>query len=142
MDFLKRALVSMTAATLAVVVPGGPTIAHGYISAPMARGLSGSWPVTVTGSQRSNFTGCLTLNGSGFASLVINGSQKFPYGTYLVINHTFVATIQVQGYSQNASFLFIGRAEHKAIGPGVFEDAYGGEDFDSGALTFGMKGGC
>lgn len=29
-----------------------------------------------------------------------------------------------------------------SIGKGVFEQVYGGEDFDSGKLVFGMKGGC
>jgi hypothetical protein len=53
-----------------------------------------------------------------------------------------VATIQAQGYGQNAGLVFIGSASHGRIGPGVFDDVYGGEAFDEGALTFGMKGGC
>jgi hypothetical protein len=53
-----------------------------------------------------------------------------------------VATIQAQAYSQNAGLVFIGHASLGNVGDGVFEDVYGGGDFDSGALTFGMKGGC
>jgi len=110
---------------------------------------TGSWPVTVTRSQHSNGTYCLTLTDggsdgwphSGLAKLVI-GSQKFPYGTFQVINHTLVATIQAQGYGQNAGLVFIASASHGKIGKGVFEDVYGGEDFDSGPLEFGTNGGC
>lgn len=118
-------------------------------AAAAAQGYSGNWPVIVTHSQHSNGTYCLTLadNGtdgwrhSGAASLVI-GTTKFPYGTFQVIDRTLVATIQAQGYGQNAGLVFIGSAARGKIGPGVFEDVYGGEDFDSGALSFGMKGGC
>jgi hypothetical protein len=118
-------------------------------TAAMARGYTGSWPVTVTQSQHSNGTYCLTLNDngtdgwphSGTASLVI-GSQKFPSGSFQVINRTLVATIEAQGYSQNAALLFIGPAGGGKIGQGFFEDVYGGGDFDSGALAFGTKGGC
>jgi hypothetical protein len=117
--------------------------------AAMARGYSGNYPVTVTRSQHSNGTYCLTLtdNGnygwphSGSASLVI-GSTKFPYGTFQVINRTLIATIQAQGYGQNAGLVFVAPAARGVIGQGVFEDVYGGEDFDSGALAFGMRGGC
>lgn len=120
-----------------------------FAAAAMTQGYSGSWPVTVSKSHHSNGTYCLTLNDggsygwrhSGSASLVI-GSTKFPYGTFQVINHTLVATIQAQGYGQNAGLVFIAPADRGRIGEGVFEDVYGGEDFDSGALAFGMKGGC
>ncbi|HLY00861.1 MAG TPA: hypothetical protein VKR56_00025 [Candidatus Cybelea sp.] len=132
MSLLQRILSAAAATTLIMLVSGG---------AAMARGYSGSWPVTVTHSQHSNGTYCLTLTASGSASLII-GSQKFSYGSFLVINHTLVATITAQAYSQNAGLVFIGSASRGNIGPGVFEDVYGGSDFDSGALAFGMKGGC
>jgi len=38
--------------------------------------------------------------------------------------------------------VFVASAGHGNIGKGAFEDVYGGEDFDSGALAFGTKGGC
>ncbi len=115
----------------------------------MAASYTGNWPVTVSRSQHSDGTYCLTLtdtgsNGwrhSGSASLVI-GNQKFPYGSFQVINGTLIATIQAQGYGQNAGLVFVGSALRTRIGPGLFEDVYGGSDFDSGALAFGMRGGC
>jgi hypothetical protein len=139
MHFLKPVFIALIV-TLAMVVSASPAMAQGY---------SGSWPVTVTRSQHSNGTYCLTLTDggslgwrhSGSASLVIGGS-KFPYGTFQVIDGILVATIQAQGYGQNAGLVFMAPAGHGKIGKGVFEDVYGGEDFDSGALAFGMKGGC
>jgi hypothetical protein len=137
MRFMKPAAVA-GALALAMLAPAGA----------MAAGYSGNYPVTVSHSQHSDGTYCLTLKDggsygwphSGYASLVI-GSSKFPYGTFQVINHTLVVTIEAQGYGQNAGLVFIGSASRGNIGRGVFEDVYGGEDFDSGALSFGMKGG-
>jgi hypothetical protein len=150
MRFSQRILIAAVATTAMVVSPGA-AMAHGFngstmnMLVPESHGYSGSWPVTVTHAQHSNFTGCLTLseNGSngGSASLVI-GSQKFTFGTFQIFNHTLVATIQAQGYGQNAGLVFIGSARRGSIGPGVFDDVYGGEAFDEGALAFGMKGGC
>jgi hypothetical protein len=153
MHFSKRTLIAAVA-TIAMIVSTGAAIAHGThgisgstmnMLVPESHGYSGSWPVTVTHSQHSNGTDCLTLteNGrnAGSASLA-TGSQKLSNGSFLVINHTLVATIPVEGYGQNAGLVFIGSANRDNIGGGVFEDVYGGADFDSGALAFGMKGGC
>jgi hypothetical protein len=137
---LLEQIVLGTIGGLVMVVSAGAATTHSY---------SGAYPVTVTRSQHSNGTYCLTLtdNGqygalhSGSASLVISG-HKYTYGTFQVLNHTIVATIQAQGYGQNAGLVFIGHATLGNIGDGVFEDVYGGEDFDSGALSFGVKGGC
>ncbi len=139
MRFLKRILLS-SGATLAMVYPAGAAVANGY---------SGNWPVTVTHAQHSNGTFCLTLtdNGgygwphSGSASLVI-GSHKYPYGTFQLINGILEATIQAPGYGQNAGLVFAAPASHGNFGRGVFDEVYGGEEFDSGALAFGTKGGC
>jgi hypothetical protein len=146
----KRILIAALAA-MAMVLSAGAAMAHGIngstlnMLVPESHSYSGSWPVIVTRSQHSNGTYCLTLteNGSngGSASLVI-GSQRFPSGSFLVINRTLVATIEAQGYGQNAGLVFVGSAGRGNIGSGVFEDVYGGSDFDSGALAFGMKGGC
>jgi hypothetical protein len=147
MRFSKRIPIAAVAA-MAMIVSAGAAMAHGYNGGPAniaAQSYGGSWPVTVTHSQHSNGTYCLTLTeygkNAGSASLVI-GSQKFPYGTFQVFNHTLVATIQAQGYGQNAGLVFIGSANRGNIGTGVFDDVYGGEAFDEGALAFGMKGGC
>jgi hypothetical protein len=138
-----------TAAATALTISAGAAIARGQNSIMPAvisdsAGYSGSYPVTVTGSQHSNGTYCLTLiqNASGKSATLVIGSHKFPYGSFLVANHTLVATITAQAYSQNAGLVFIGKADHGKIGAGVFEDVYGGSDFDSGALAFGAKGGC
>src|SRR5579883_366142 len=137
---LLRYVVILSAAAMAVSVSAG---------AAEARGYTGAWPVTVSRSHHSDGTYCLTLtdNGSygwrhsGSASLVI-GSQKCPFGSGQVINGTLIAAIQAQGYGQNAGLVFVGSASRGNLGPGVFEDVYGGSDFDSGALAFGMRGGC
>ena len=148
MHFLQRILF----ASLGIAaISGGAAMARGYngdainMIAPAARAYTGNWPVTVTHSQRSNGTYCLTLTqnsrNSGSASLVI-GSQKFTFGTFQIFNNTLVATIQAQGGSQNAGLVFIGSASLGKIGAGVYDEVYGGEAFDEGALAFGMKGGC
>lgn len=134
-----------------MVVSTGAAIAHGSngyamdVIGPAAHNYNGSWPVTITHTQHGDFTGCLTLTGSGSnggsASLVL-GSQKYTFGTFQIFNHTLVATIEAQGYGQNAGLVFIGSAGRLSIGPGVFDEVYGGEAFSEGALAFGMKGGC
>jgi hypothetical protein len=142
MHLSQRILIAALAATT-IAFSGSAAMARGFNAD--AHGYSGSYPVTVSRSQHSNGTYCLTLteNGdkAGAASLII-GSQKFPEGSFIIVNHTVVATITAQAYSQNAGLVFIGSADRSSIGPGAFEDVYGGSDFDSGALTFGMKGGC
>ena len=150
MEFLQRILIGGIAAT-AMVVSTGAAMAHGFNGSAMnmaVQGLqrySGNWPVTVSHAHQGNGTSCLTLTqtsrNGGSASLV-SGSEKFPYGTFQIFNHTLVATIQAQGYGQNAGLVFIGSATGGNIGPGVFDEVYGGEAFVEGALAFGMKGGC
>ena len=118
---------------LAMIVPSGTS------------SYTGTYPVTISHAQVGNGTYCLTLDqtakSAGSASLV-EGSQKFPYGTFQIFNHTLVATIQAPGYGQNAGMVFIGSAHRGNIGPGVFDEVYGGEAFVEGALAFGLKGGC
>ncbi|MGB8909615.1 MAG: hypothetical protein WCC84_12800 [Candidatus Cybelea sp.] len=149
MRFSQQILIA-AAATAAIVVSAGAAMAHVNgtamnLIAPVSQSYSGSWPVTVSRSQHSNGTYCLTLTDqgskSGSASVVI-GSRKYSFGTFQVLNHTLVATIPAQGYSQNAGLVFIGSAHRGNIGPGVFDDVYGGAPFDEGALAFGLKGGC
>lgn len=136
MRFSKRTLVTVVAAIAMLAAP----------SAAMAAGYTGRWPVTISHSHHSDGTYCMTLTDNGSQGWRHSGSASLGgslnYGTFQVINRTFVATIQAQGYGQNAGLVFIGSANRGNIGKGVFEDVYGGEDFDSGALTFGMKGGC
>ncbi len=129
---------------LAVAAPLGVMLASTAF-APLTVTYTGSYPVTISHAKVGDGTYCLTLDqtakNGGSASLV-EGTQKFPYGTFQIFNHTLVATIQAQGYGQNAGLVFIGSTRRGNIGPGVFDEVYGGEAFVEGALTFGMKGGC
>ena len=120
-------------------------------SAAMAQSYSGNWPVTVTQSQHSNGTYCLTLNDtgklgwphSGEASLAIKKGDTLPYGTFQVIDGLLAVTIEAPGATgQNAGLVFIGHASGGHISKGVYDQVYGGEESDSGVLTFGVKGGC
>ena len=105
---------------------------------------NGTWPVTVTNSQRSNGTGCLTLSGnprSGGASLIFE-NQKYTYGSFLVKDGIIVVSILEQLYGQNGVLQFTAHAGGGHVGKGIFQDLRGGSDFDEGALTFGTKNGC
>jgi hypothetical protein len=128
-------LVIVAAAAVAVLVSTARAMANGY---------TGSWPVTITHSQRSNGTGCLTLTGNaggGRASLVF-GSQKYTYGSFVVVNGILVANITEPLYGQNGAWMFMAHASHGHVGQGAFENIEGGSNFDYGALAFGMKNGC
>jgi hypothetical protein len=139
-----RTLISSAAAGLALVAP---VAAHGI--APLViedRAIySGSWPVTVSKAARGDGTYCLILKetqrNAGSASLTGNGTNQ-PFGTFFIVNHLLVATIQQPGGYSDAGLVFIGPANNGNIGNGVFEQVYGGENSDSGHLSFGMKGGC
>ena len=109
-----------------------------------ARGYSGTWPVTISQSQRDNGTGCLTLKGYatyGSASLAF-GSQKYTYGSYFVLNGIFVATISEPLYGQNGALMFIAPSSNGRFDKGDFENIEGGSNFDLGDLHFGRKNGC
>jgi hypothetical protein len=148
MQLLRPIFMAAVAATVSTLTAGAG-MAHGLADTmmvfPDTHSFSGSWPVTISQSQHSNGTDCLTLKpygtNGGTASLVI-GSQRYPYGSYQVFNKTLVATIQAQGYGQNAGLVFIGSVNHGVLGKGVFDEVYGGSAFDEGALAFGTKGGC
>ncbi len=137
-------------ATSAIVISAGAAMAHGFngsamnMIAPDSRSYSGAWPVTVTRSQFHNGTYCLTLTGngsSGSASVVMDG-QKYPYGSFVVVNHILMATIIKPSGSQNGALTFTAFANRGHIGEGIFENIEGGSDFDFGALAFGTKNGC
>jgi hypothetical protein len=149
MHFMRRVTIVAVAA-MAIVACAGAAMAHGSnenatgMLVPESQSYTGAWPVTITHSQRSNGTGCLTLNGNangGSASLVF-GSQKYQDGSFLVINDILVATIQEPLYGQNGALMFVASAHRGHIGQGIFENVEGGSNFDAGALAFGMKNGC
>ncbi|HXB82644.1 MAG TPA: hypothetical protein VNU22_04745 [Candidatus Acidoferrum sp.] len=146
MRFSQRILVAALAAAT-MVFSVAPAMAH--INGmnrlvPDSHSYAGNWPVTVTNSQFHNGTYCLTLTGngsSGTASVVMDG-QKYPDGTFVVVSRLLMATIVKPSGSQNGALTFTAPASHGNIGQGLFEDIQGGSNFDFGALTFGMKGGC
>jgi hypothetical protein len=150
MRFL-QGLSILAVAVTAMAASAGAGVAHGYngSSASMFAPAShhsyiGAWPVTVTRSQHSNGTGCLTLAGgasSGSAQLVFEG-QKYSYGSFFILDGTFMATITEPLYGQNGALTFVGTANHGHLGQGVFENIEGGSNFDFGALAFGTKNGC
>jgi len=138
MRSLERILVGAGAAVLAVLVSAGPALAVSY---------TGSFPVTVSHSQRDNGTFCLKLTDDGSRGFPHSGSASLggslSFGTFQVIGRLLVATIQQQGGSgQNAGLLMVGSANNGTLGKGFFEQVFSGEDFDSGLTTFGAKGGC
>lgn len=139
MHSLKQLLVSFVAIALAIATSAAAGMARGYDPLPSARSYSGTWPVTVSSSH--GFMGCLTLAGSGSASVAI-GSQKYTGGSYFIANNLLVATIPAQGYGQNAGMVFIGRAGKDRLGRGAYDEVYGGGAFVTGSLDFGAKGGC
>jgi hypothetical protein len=140
----------VTVGTLAMIASSGAAGAQVHtanvttMADPAARSYSGTYPVTITHSQRSNGTGCLTLKGSsnsGQASLVF-GSQRYPYGSFIVMDGLVVVNITQPLYGQNGALMFIAHSHHSQIGRGVFEDIEGGSNFDFGDVAFGAKGGC
>jgi hypothetical protein len=148
MRFTQRLIIVAAAAT-AIVASAGAVRAHGFngniagMSVPALSSYGGHWPVTITQSQRSNGTGCLTLTGSmsGSASLTF-GSQSYPSGSFLVMNGILVATITQPLYGQNGALMFIAHAIRGSVGHGTFEDIEGGSNFDEGSLAFGRKNSC
>jgi hypothetical protein len=149
MRFTQQILI-VAVGTMAMVASAGTAGAQVHsaktvaMADPAASSYSGNWPITITRSQRSNGTGCLTLNGnsnSGQASLVF-GSQKYPYGSFVVRNGILIVNIVQPLYGQNGALMFIAHAHRGQIGEGAFEDIEGGSNFDFGTLAFGTKGGC
>jgi hypothetical protein len=127
-------------------------VSAGAAIAPLGRSYTGNWPLTVSHSKNANGTYCLTLTDGGYlgwrhsggASLVTFYGSKLT-GTFQLIDHTLVATITQPGEgSQNAGLVFAAPdSGHGTIGrQGVYEQVYGGGEFDSGVLIVGMKGGC
>lgn len=140
MRFSQQILI-VAVGTMAMIAAAGTA---GAQADPAARNYSGTYPVTITHSQRSNGTGCLTLKGnsnSGQASLVF-GSQRYQFGSFIAMDGLIVVNITQPLYGQNGALMFIAHTHHSQISQGVFEDIEGGSNFDFGDLAFGTKGGC
>jgi hypothetical protein len=121
-------------------------------SVAVAQSYTGNYPLTVTKSQHANGTYCLTLTDDGSLGFPHSGEASLsgekvggnlPYGTFQLIGQLLIVTIQQPGDSgQNAGLVFIAPSRSGTIGKGVYEQVYGGEEFDSGVLAYGAKGGC
>ena len=147
---LTRRIVSAAGAAVAIAASAGPAIAHGYNGttgttlAPDFHSYVGAWPVTIANSRFSNGTGCLTLSGNdagGSATFVLNG-YKYPYGSFIVLNHIIMVTIQEPLYGQNGALMLVAPATRVRPGEGIFENAEGGSNFDFGSLAFGARNHC
>ena len=118
-----------------------------FTGAAMAQSFTGNWPATVTRSQRSNGTDCISLtdNGSygaphsGPASMMSNGNPVSGY-------FTVVNGIMTIGFSYPSGEgdccdyqVFTAHASKGQIGNGVYN--YFGIT-DIGVLTFGKKDSC
>jgi hypothetical protein len=148
---LTQKILVAAAAAIAVAGSAGAAKAHVY-NANAINGFApashhsyvGAWPVTITNSQFSNGTGCLTLSvndAGGSATLILKG-VKYTFGSFIVLNHILTATIQEPLGSQNGALMFIAPATSDHPGQGIYEDVAGGSNFDFGSLTFGAKNGC
>lgn len=153
MRFLERILMTIVATLTMAVSASAATLPMAVSGrAAMAVSYSGNWPLRETHTQHGNQPpDCLTLtdNGSlgwphsGPASLTVPGVSGSLTGTFQLIDHLLVATIQSQSNTgQNAGLVFIGPASSGNIGNGTFDNVFAGEELVSGVLEFGMKGGC
>jgi len=143
----------MTRNTRTLVAIALPLLALALTHAAAAQSFTGNWPITITKSPHGNATYCLALTDDGSLGFPHSGSATLTgqtlggeklFGTFQVINGLLTATIQSQGGTgQNAGLVFVGHAAKKGtLGKGIYDEVYGGEEFDSGALAFGVKGGC
>jgi len=108
-------------------------------------GYSGNWPVTVSRSQFTNGTYCVTLTDSGShsgeATVVFQGSGEL-YGSFFLINHDLAMTFPVPAEGQNYGLVFIAHAANGKMGNGILDYVQGGEPGDAGAVVVGQKNNC
>jgi hypothetical protein len=125
----------MIGAALSAALMSGTAVAASY---------NGNWPLTVSHSQYSNGTYCLTLAGttSGGASLT-GPLGNLPNGDFQVIGRSLVASIaQPYGGGFNAGLEFILPAAKGKLANGEYVDDNDGYLSDTGVVTVGAKNGC
>src|SRR5579862_707344 len=118
-----------------------------FTSAAVAQSFTGNWPATVTHSQRSNGTDCISLtdNGSfgaphsGPASMVSNGNPVS--GSFTVVDGIMTINFSYpSGEGDCSSYqVFTAQASKGQIGHGLY-NFFGITDL--GLLTFGKKDSC
>jgi hypothetical protein len=121
-------------------------------SAATAQSYSGNWPVTVTKLQiGSTATYCLTLTDNGGAGRKHSGPASLSgaspsgslTGTFQLIGTLLTVTIQSPSDSgQDAGLVFVASASKGDIDKGIFDEVFGGEELDSGAVSLGTKNSC
>lgn len=113
-----------------------------FADAAAAAGYNASWPVTISGSNHSNGTYCLTLN-SGAASLT-GPFGGLPNGDFVVIGSRLVASVAYPtGSGDNAGLMFILTADKGSLGAkGAYVQDWSGYESDTGKVSVGEMGGC
>ncbi len=117
------------------------------------QGYSGDYPLTWNvsyGYGLGNHTYCLKLTDNGTFGFPHSGPARVTgdyvvtdtQGFFQVINNELVATFYVPGAEEIGDVVFAAPASNDDIGDGFAEYAASGAFTDSGALTFGKKGGC
>ena len=110
------------------------------VSAASAQSYNGNWPLTVTNARFIDGQYCLTLTGTGNS-----GSAQIPgmeIGGFVIVNRQLDVVIPVPLQGQNGALTFTAVAKGGKIGNGAAVQIEGGEIFDVGSLTVGVKGGC
>jgi len=116
-------------------------------SAAMAQSYTGDWQATVSHSQRSNGTYCISLTDDGSQGFPHSGEAKLipangsSPGYFAVVNGLITVTFSYpSGEGDCCSYqVFTARASNGQIGSGAFN--YFGIT-DIGLLTFGKNGSC
>ncbi len=122
------------AAALSLAVSAGAALAGGT-------SYSGNWPVTVSKSQSTNGTYCVTLKDGGEATVVFQGNGEL-IGSFFVINRDMAMTFPVPALGQNFGLVFVAHAANGVIGSGIMDYVQGGAVGDAGIVTVGQKNSC
>lgn len=109
-----------------------------------AAGYNGNWPLTISHSQYSNGSYCLTLNGSVSGGASLTGPLgNLPNGQFQLIGRNLVASIaQPYGGGFNAGLVFNLPARKGNLANGTYIDDNDGYLFDTSVVTVGAKNGC
>lgn len=118
-----------------------------------AQSYSGDYPLTWNvsyGYGLGNHTYCLGLTDNGSFGFPHSGPARVTgnfvvinaQGFFQIINNQLVVTFYVPGGEEIGDVVFVGPAVNGQIGKGFGEYAASGAYTDSGALTFGARGGC
>lgn len=110
----------------------------------VAASYNGNWPLTISHSQYSNGSYCLTLTGTNSGGASLTGPLgNLPNGDFRVIGRSLVASIaQPYGGGFNAGLVFTLPAANGKLAKGAYIDDNDGYLFDTSVVTVGTKNGC